>query len=169
MTRPLQAVAGWRAGGLPATFGADMARFNGMCRAAIALGAIASATVPAGGQGQEQLTGLSRLEPGLWQLRDLDDASARHAPVCVADPGILMQLQHRHSPCSRLVISSDNSGATVHYTCPAHGFGRTSLRVETPRLVQIDTQGISGNAPFAYRLEARRTGPCDSSRARSAR
>jgi hypothetical protein len=71
-----------------------------------------------------------------------------------------MQVQHRNSPCSRLVIATDTSGATVQYTCPAGGFGRTSIRVETPRLAQIDTQGIVDNTPFGYRAEARRVGPC---------
>lgn len=144
-----------------------MSRFRGGCRAIVALGMIAS--VAAAAFAQEQLTSLARLEPGLWQLRDLDDAGVRHPPICVADPAMLMQLQHRNSPCSRLVISSDTKGATVHYTCPANGFGRTSLRIETPRLAQIDTQGISGNAPFAYRVEARRTGSCSSARTRSGR
>ena len=60
----------------------------------------------------------------------------------------------------RVVLSNDVKGATVHYTCPANGFGRTSVRVETPRLAKIDTQGIMGNAPFAYRAEARKVGAC---------
>jgi hypothetical protein len=71
-----------------------------------------------------------------------------------------MQVQHRNSPCSRLVIANNERGATVQYTCPAGGFGRTSILVETPRLAQIDTQGIVGNTPFGYRAEARRIGPC---------
>ena len=140
-----------------------MARLNGaLCRALIVLGAAASLTAPALTQGR--LSALAGLEPGLWQLRDLDDDRSAPASICVADPAVLMQVQHRNSPCSRLVIANDSAGATVHYTCPANGFGRTTLRVETPRLVQIDTQGISGNAPFAYRLEARRTGACQGNR-----
>ena len=137
-----------------------MLSFKGWCRAAIAVGAVALATAPGLSQKGGQLTALSKLERGLWQLRDLDDGGARHPAICVADPAMLMQLQHRNSPCSRLVISSDPEGVTVHYTCPASGFGRTSLKVETPRLAQIDTQGISGSVPFAYRVEARRIGPC---------
>ena len=146
-----------------------MGRFNGWCRAAIALGAIALVTAPALTQDRGRLAALAKLEPGLWQFRDLDDSGARHPPICIADPAMLMQLQHRNSPCTRLVISNDEKGVTVHYTCPASGFGRTSLRIETPRLAQIDTQGISGNAPFAYRIEARRTGPCPSSHANAGR
>jgi hypothetical protein len=145
-----------------------MLSFKGWCRAAIAAGAIALATAPGLGEQIGRLAALSKLEHGFWQLRDLDTGQTL-PPICVADPAMLMQLQHRNSPCSRLVISSDAQSATVHYTCPANGFGRTSLRVETPRLAQIDTQGISGNAPFAYRVEARRIGPCASGRGKAAR
>jgi hypothetical protein len=70
-------------------------------------------------------------------------------------------LQHRNQPCSRLVVAQDGTAATIHYTCQAGGYGQTSLRVETPRLVQIDTQGIVDNAPFAYRMEARHAGSCN--------
>ena len=49
---------------------------------------------------------------------------------------------------------------TVNYTCPGIGRGRTTIRVETPRLVQIDSQGLDRGAPFALRAEARRIGPC---------
>jgi hypothetical protein len=48
----------------------------------------------------------------------------------------------------------------VHYTCPGAGHGRTTVRVETPRLVQIESQGMARNEPFAIRLEGRRTGNC---------
>lgn len=145
-----------------------MLSFKGWCRAAMAVGALTLATAPGLGEQVGRLTALTKLEHGLWQLRNLDTGQ-RLPPICVADPAILMQLQHRNSPCSRLVISSNAESATVHYTCPASGFGRTSLRVETPRLAQIDTQGISGNAPFAYRVEARRIGPCPAGRDRAGR
>lgn len=136
-------------------------RFNGAWRRAVmALGALtlvsSAASAPQAGT---KLSALARLEPGLWQLRDLDNAGAAQS-ICVADPSALLQLRHRNAPCSRLVIADDVKGATVHYTCPANGFGRTELRVETPRLAQIETQGIADNAPFAYRAEARRIGVC---------
>lgn len=139
-----------------------MASLNGACRRAIfALGAVSLSAAPAIPQGKgAALSALSRLEPGLWQIRNLEDRGAAPQSICVADPTILVQVQHRNSPCSRLVLANDADGATVHYTCPAHGFGRTSVRVETPRLAKIDTQGIVDNAPFAYRAEARRVGAC---------
>jgi hypothetical protein len=126
--------------------------------AAIALAA-ASGAVAAG----SKLSALSRLEPGLWQFRDLDNARAAQQAVCIADPILLMQLRHRTAPCTRLVVADNERDAVVHYTCPASGFGQTALRVETPRLAQIDTQGIVDNRPFALRAEARRVGPCQSS------
>ena len=136
-------------------------RGNGAWRRAVmALGALTLASSAAfAWQGGIKLSALAKLEPGLWQLRDLDNAGAQQS-ICVADPSTLLQLRHRNAPCSRLVLSDSASAATVHYTCPAGGFGRTEVRVETPRLVQIDTQGIANNAPFAYRAEARRVGIC---------
>ena len=40
------------------------------------------------------------------------------------------------------------------------GYGRTSIRLETDRLVQIRTQGIADGLPFEYSAEARRVGDC---------
>lgn len=137
-----------------------MKRVNGAARRTAIVLILAAMSAPALTQAGGKLSALGRLEPGLWQLRNLEDDRAQPQSICVADPNMLMQVQHRNSPCSRLVIADDARGATVHYTCPAGGFGRTSVRVETPRLAKIDTQGISGNAPFAYRAEARRVGAC---------
>jgi hypothetical protein len=137
-----------------------MNRLNGaMRRSLVAVAATLMIAAPGLTQAVGKLTALARLEPGLWQLRNLDDR--RPLPsICIGDPNLLMQVQHRNSPCSRLVIANGPGGATVQYTCPAGGFGRTSIRVETPRLAQIDTQGIVDNTPFGYRAEARRIGAC---------
>ena len=130
-------------------------------RAVIALGAVMMvSSAGSAPQGGAKLSALARLEPGLWQLRDLSNANATQQSICVADAVALIQLRHRNAPCSRTVISDNAKGATVHYTCPANGYGRTEVRVETPRLAQIDTQGIADNAPFSYRAEARRIGVC---------
>lgn len=138
-----------------------MARLNlTLSRAGMALVAVAVLAMPAPAQDPTKLTALDRLEPGLWQIRQLADSDARPKSICVADPAMLIQVEHRNSPCSRLVIANEAESATVHYTCPAHGFGRTSVRVETSRLAKIDTQGIVDNLPFAYRAEARRVGAC---------
>ena len=98
----------------------------------------------------------------MWQIRDLDSARPAPQSICMADPDVLIQLQHKQASCSRFVVADNPDLVTVHYTCPGNGFGRTSIRVETPRLAQIDTQGIADNIPFAYRAEARRMGTCSS-------
>jgi hypothetical protein len=126
----------------------------------VALLALAILAGPAGSQNGGKISALTKLQPGLWQLRVIGGGAPRPAPVCIGDPAVLTQLPHRDQPCSRLVVAQDGQEATVHYTCQAGGYGQTSLRVETPRLVQIDTQGILGNAPFAYRMEARHAGSC---------
>ena len=121
---------------------------------------LAIAVTAAPSQPGKPLAALARLEPGLWQIREMNKANAPPQSICVSDPAVLTQLQHRQSPCSRFVITNEAQLVTIHYTCPANGFGRTSLRVETSRLAKIDTQGIVDNVPFAYRAEARRVGDC---------
>ena len=135
-------------------------RLHAIIGRAALLGALLALTVPALSQRAGRLAAFGRLEAGLWQLRDLDAPRARHAPVCLGDPTAFLQLRHRSTACSRLVVAQDGRSGTVHYTCGASGYGQTSFRVETPRLVQIDTQGIAGNTPFAHRFEARRVGAC---------
>ncbi len=104
------------------------------------------------------LAALAMLEPGQWQLKSPDPLESRS--ICLADPRTLLQLRHGKSPCSRFVISNDPKATTVHYTCPGAGHGRTTVRVETPRLAQIDSQGIADNEPFELHFEARRVGNC---------
>jgi hypothetical protein len=104
------------------------------------------------------LSAVSLLQPGLWQLRIEGEPDRT---LCLADPHALMQLQHGTTACSRLVIANQKASATVHYSCPGAGWGRTTLRVDTPRVARIETQGIANNAPFAFTAEARRIGACD--------
>ncbi len=103
------------------------------------------------------LIALNGVERGQWQLREVGGTSRS---VCIADAATLIQLRSRSANCSRFVIENTPSSATVHYTCPGVGHGRTTIAVETPRLMRIDSQGIDGGAPFAVDIEARRTGPC---------
>jgi len=134
--------------------------FNASVRTAIALtGLMAAGSVPAA-ETDRPLLALSRLEPGLWQIRELNKDRARLRSICLGDATVLIQLEHRQITCSRLVITNAPKDLTVHYVCPYNGFGQTSLRVESPRLVTLDTQGIANNAPFAYRAELRRLGDC---------
>jgi hypothetical protein len=132
---------------------------NALHRALYALGMVALLTAAAPAHPGNS-DALSRLEPGMWQIRELGGGTAAPRSMCIADPAMLMQLQHRQAPCSQMIIARDATSATIHYTCPANGFGRTSLRYETPRLAKIDTQGIFDNIPFAFRAEVKRVGPC---------
>ena len=103
------------------------------------------------------LTALQNVEAGQWQLRGSGGATRS---ICLSDPRALLQLQHVGATCSRFVISNDLKRSTVHYTCPGAGHGRTTVRVETPRLVQIDSQGVAQNEPFSMVWEGRRVGQC---------
>ena len=60
---------------------------------------------------------LGRLQPGLWEVRELG-AGAQSQSICVSDPALLVQLRHGAAPCSRLILSNDQNGTNVHYTCP---------------------------------------------------
>ena len=101
---------------------------------------------------------LSRLETGQWELRGAN--SARIAAICLGNPIQLTQPYHRGANCTRDVVAADAHGMTVSYSCPGIGRGRTALRFETPRLIQIESQGLDRGMPFVLRAEARRTGPC---------
>jgi hypothetical protein len=101
---------------------------------------------------------LIELERGSWQIRDRADGATRS--ICLGDATQFLQLRHPRTGCSRYVISDTAAEVTVHYTCPGAGHGRTTIRRETNRLVQIDTQGIAGGAPFSDAYEARRMGSC---------
>lgn len=120
--------------------------------AAAAVGATGPARAP-------QLAALNAIERGQWQLREIG-ASAPPRALCIADPRVLLQLRHPGAQCSRFVITDTGNSATIHYTCPGAGHGRTTITVETARLLQLETQGVAGGLPFAAEYEARRTGQC---------
>jgi hypothetical protein len=117
----------------------------------------APAAPTAAGAAPMSLAALKPLETGLWQL-DVKGRAPRQ--LCVVDPVNLVQIEHDQAGCSRFVIANDPKVSTVHYSCQRTGWGRTTVRVETPRTVVIQTQGISRNAPFDYTVEARRIGAC---------
>jgi hypothetical protein len=103
---------------------------------------------------------------GLWEISGVP--GAKFAPrMCVADPAMLAQFEHRGRLCTRLVISDSPPSAVIHYTCAAGGFGRSKMTVITPRSIRIETQGISGDLPFNYVLQARRIGECTASAAKA--
>jgi invasion protein IalB len=118
-------------------------------------GAAASAQQPAA---------LAMLQPGLWQI---NVAGEQTRNICVADPLMLSQLRHGAAACSRIVVDNGKTASTLSYSCPGAGFGRTTVRVTTPRIATIDTQGIADNAPFAFTAEVHRVGDCAVSRSAS--
>jgi hypothetical protein len=107
---------------------------------------------------QAPLPALAGVQPGQWALKSRNAGENRS--MCVADPRALLQVRHSGVACNRFVIASNPKDATVHYSCPGAGYGRTTVRVETPRLMQIESQGIADREPFALTFEARRVGEC---------
>jgi hypothetical protein len=111
------------------------------------------------------LTALAQIEPGLWTLRS-NAAGVAPRTLCVTDPRVLLQLQHPGASCSRFVIANQPTIATVHYSCAGAGNGRTTVRVETPRLIHVESQGVAANALFNWSIEARKAGACPTTAAR---
>ena len=101
---------------------------------------------------------LDGLRPGLWAFAGGTGEMPQR--LCVKEPAALIQLQHGATACTRFTIASAAQAATVHYSCPGAGWGRTALRVENAERVRIDTQGVAANRPFAWTVEAHREGAC---------
>ena len=90
---------------------------------------------PAAGQ-RQPLARLDQLESGRWELRPRD-ARGSSEQICLQDGRRLIQLRHPASVCQRLIVSDGPGEVTVQYTCRGRGYGRTHIRRETGRLVQI--------------------------------
>ena len=135
----------------------EMAIFSPLMRCSLlALGLAGAGAVPAQ---TPSLAMLDRLEKGSWQLRERGKDAVLQT-VCLGDARRMIQIQHPRANCSRYIIEDTPGSVTVHYTCPGAGHGRTTIRSETNRLVQIDTQGIADGRPFSQAIEARRAGAC---------
>jgi hypothetical protein len=102
---------------------------------------------------------LAQSSGGLWEISGVPGAKVPPR-LCVADPAVLAQFEHRGQQCTRLVISDTPPSTVIHYTCASGGFGRTRMTMITPRSIRIETQGISDNLPFNYVIQARRIGEC---------
>ncbi len=102
---------------------------------------------------------LRALEVGEWELRGRGEGAETHK-LCVTDLRQLLQVRHGRALCSSFTISDSASAVSVNYDCAAAGNGRTDLRVETAKLVQIRSQGIANGAPFAFSAEGRHVGSC---------
>lgn len=126
--------------------------------AVIGMAGLLAGAVPVSGQGP-QLAMLDQLDAGRWVMRPRELGSAPQA-LCVANGRRLIQLRHQDSSCDRVVVQDSPNEVTVQYTCRGRGYGRTHIRKETNRLVQIDSQGIADGLPFEFSAEARRVGDC---------
>lgn len=131
-----------------------------MRMAGIAIAAMLALTAPAMGAGPS-LAMLERIEAGQWEVR-FREAGAPPQRMCMSSGQALIQLRHPGTPCERFVVEDGSSEVVVQYTCRGRGYGRTHIRRETARLVQIDSRGIANGLPFEFSAEARRTGNCSS-------
>jgi hypothetical protein len=102
---------------------------------------------------------ISSAAPGLWELSGMPNAGAA-ARQCVASPAALARIEHRGQNCSETVVSDTESTTLIHYTCRNGEYGQTKVTLLTPRSLRIETQGISENSPFNYKIQARRVGEC---------
>lgn len=100
---------------------------------------------------------LGGLEHGQWQFRNGEGEMRR---LCLGNPAALIQIMHGNTQCEHFVMENTEHSATIRYTCPSHGHGRTTISVDTPRVVNVETQGVADGAPFSERFEGRRVGAC---------
>ncbi len=123
----------------------------------LAVGGALWLAVPGFAQGTG-LAMLSTLTKGEWTIKQRGGVPDRK--ICIRTGTELIQLRHREAGCNQFVVEDGAARVTVQYTCPGNGYGRTSIRRETPALVQLESQGIHDGTPFQFIAEARRTGTC---------
>ena len=126
--------------------------------AAAAVAALIAFAAPATGQ-QQSLAMLDQIDSGKWELRTREMGSGLER-LCVSNGRRFIQLRHPASACQSFVVEDRPNEVTVQYTCRGRGYGRTQIRRETSRLVQIQSQGIADGLPFDFTAEARRVGDC---------
>ena len=97
---------------------------------------VAAFAAPAVGQ-KQSLAMLDQLESGRWELH-LREPGGSVERLCFRDGRRLIQLRHPADSCESLIIDDKPSDITVQYTCRGRGYGRTHIRKETGRLVQIE-------------------------------
>jgi hypothetical protein len=134
-----------------------MAMILGVIAGARLVAAPAAPSAPAAPATVSVPDALKQLEPGSWQI-EVEGRPNRQ--LCLADPMALVQIEHDQTGCTRFVVANEPRSATVQYSCARAGWGRSTLRVSTPRQVSISTQGIARNAPFDYKVAAHRVGEC---------
>jgi len=127
-----------------------------MRRRMILAGAIA---LPAAALSAAPPAALAQVAGGVWEV---SGAPGLQQPVrqCFPDVMTLAQFEHRGRTCSRTVLSDSGASTVINYSCGPADFGRSDIKVITPRALSISTQGISGQMPFNYVIQARRIGDC---------
>ena len=98
--------------------------------------------------------------PGQWEISKTSGGGGEK--ICLPDPAILMQWEHRAKQCTRTIVTSSLDRAEMHYTCVGGGFGTSRVEVLTPRSIKVATQGIADGLPFGYVVHAHRVGACPS-------
>jgi hypothetical protein len=101
---------------------------------------------------------LDQLQGGRWEMHERTGGPTRR--LCAPSGRHLIQLRHPGTHCDSIVIEDGPAQVVVQYICQGRGYGRTRLRRETNRLVQIESQGIADGLPFDFSAEARRVGDC---------
>lgn len=125
----------------------------------VGAGLSAGAAYAAGPVASTAAAVLGDIEPGQWQLREAG-STAPPKLICVSNADRLIQLEHPGLACARILLNDQPRTATISYTCPGAGHGRTMIRLETRNSFHLETQGIASGAPFDMAFEARRLGPC---------
>ena len=127
-------------------------------RGLVILGAVI--VVPAAALAATVPSALKQIAGGLWEV---SGAPGSQAPVrqCFPDVQALAQFEHRSRNCSRTVLSDNGNSTVISYRCGPADFGQSQVDVVTPRSLRIATQGISGQRPFNYVIQAHRVGDCD--------
>jgi len=101
---------------------------------------------------------LDGLDPGNWELHPRGSDPMQR--MCLVNGRRLIQLRHPAAACDQFIVQDSPREVVVQYTCRGHGYGRTRVRMETSRLVQVESQGIVDGLPFEFAAEARRIGDC---------
>jgi hypothetical protein len=127
----------------------------------IFLGLACSVMLATPGTAQAPVSALDALQTGQWELRNTGNSGrGQTRSICLRNAGQFVQLRHGGADCPQRVLRATARAITVRYECAGTGWGQSTISVETPRLAQIDTQGIDRGSPFHNSYEARWTGNC---------
>lgn len=113
----------------------------------------------AGAAAANSLPVLAKFQPGQWTIREIGSTTGGRS-VCIGDPAKILQIGHGDAVCTRSVIDSSPTKLTVQYSCPGKGQGQSILTFSTAGAFRLETQGLSGGAPFDFDYDVRRTGDC---------